>query len=218
MSRNKAKTKEKILRAAIAILTRSGFSDFGINRIAKEAGHDKVLIYRYFSDIEGLLRAIANEIELFPELTSFRDTWRPNGATNAGTLVAYLRGYIQEIHARPLTLMILNWENVENNLLVSYCRTAREEFEIALLHDICDGDEKLKSDLSTLFNFLAHGLIHQCSDKGPHDRSDLDNLIIQLCERLLPDSEINLNANQERVTTVIEEEEDDPNSLPTELL
>lgn len=48
--------------AAKDILTRNGFQALGINEIARQAGVDKVLIYRYFGGLEGLSERLGEEI------------------------------------------------------------------------------------------------------------------------------------------------------------
>lgn len=48
-------TEKNLLEAVSQIIETDGFTKIGINRIAKIAGCDKVLIYRYFGGLEGLL-------------------------------------------------------------------------------------------------------------------------------------------------------------------
>ena len=45
----------KLLEAVSQIIENDGFTKIGINRIANQAGCDKVLIYRYFGGLDGLL-------------------------------------------------------------------------------------------------------------------------------------------------------------------
>ncbi|HRW79035.1 MAG TPA: helix-turn-helix domain-containing protein, partial [Candidatus Sabulitectum sp.] len=56
-TRDSEKTREAIMDALERILTREGFTGVGVNALAREAGVDKVLIYRYFGSLEGLLAA-----------------------------------------------------------------------------------------------------------------------------------------------------------------
>lgn len=48
-------TERSLLDAVSHIIETDGFTKIGVNRIAKEAGCDKVLIYRYFGGLDGLL-------------------------------------------------------------------------------------------------------------------------------------------------------------------
>ena len=55
-ARDREATKARILGAVGVVLARDGFGAVGVNAIAKEAGVDKVLIYRYFGGLPELLR------------------------------------------------------------------------------------------------------------------------------------------------------------------
>ncbi|NJM35085.1 MAG: helix-turn-helix transcriptional regulator [Rhodomicrobium sp.] len=46
--RNRSETEARILAAAERLIARDGFTGFGVNALAAEAGYDKKLIARYF--------------------------------------------------------------------------------------------------------------------------------------------------------------------------
>lgn len=48
-------TEKNLLDAVSHIIENDGFTKIGVNRIANKAGCDKVLIYRYFGGLDGLL-------------------------------------------------------------------------------------------------------------------------------------------------------------------
>lgn len=48
-------TEKRLLEAVSKIIEEEGFTKIGINHIARQAKCDKVLIYRYFGGLEGLL-------------------------------------------------------------------------------------------------------------------------------------------------------------------
>jgi AcrR family transcriptional regulator len=57
--RNREKTTMIMLQAARSLALEWGYNGLGINMIAKTAGYDKQLFYRYFGDWEGLLNQLA---------------------------------------------------------------------------------------------------------------------------------------------------------------
>ncbi len=65
MIRDKEATKQRLIDAVGKILAERGFQNIGVNAIAKEAGVDKVLIYRYFDSLEGLLPDLPGSERLF---------------------------------------------------------------------------------------------------------------------------------------------------------
>lgn len=60
--RDREATAAAILDAARAILSEEGFAGFGVNAIARRAGCDKQLIYRYYDGLEGLADAVGAAI------------------------------------------------------------------------------------------------------------------------------------------------------------
>ena len=62
MTRNKDETRQRILDAALTLAGSDGFAALGINAVARAAGADKQLIYRYFGGLEGLLSALGADV------------------------------------------------------------------------------------------------------------------------------------------------------------
>ena len=58
-------TEKRLLEAVSKIIEEEGFTQIGINRIAKKAQCDKVLIYRYFGGLDGLLAAWAKQYDFY---------------------------------------------------------------------------------------------------------------------------------------------------------
>ncbi|MEQ9490836.1 MAG: helix-turn-helix domain-containing protein [Alphaproteobacteria bacterium] len=127
--RNRIKTEENLLRAAADLLRREGFSEFGVNAVAREAGVDKVLIYRYFDDLDGLLSALADHLDLWPsveELISESDAiYRARPAAQQIRIV--FRNLLKGLRKRPLTLEIMAWELAERNPLTRKLEIVRAD-------------------------------------------------------------------------------------------
>ena len=69
MQKDREQTRARILQAVGRLLAESGFRELGVNAIAREAGVDKVLIYRYFGGMPELLRTFAEEGDFWPQLS-----------------------------------------------------------------------------------------------------------------------------------------------------
>lgn len=118
MARDKEETKIRIVAAVGRQLARAGFRDLGVNSIAKEAGIDKVLIYRYFGGLPELLTAYAREGNYWPtsaELISDPTTVKAESV--ADWLVYILTKVQMAIRQRPITQEILRWEIIDHNEL-----------------------------------------------------------------------------------------------------
>ena len=63
MPRDREKTKGKILDVAASIVEQRGLAALTINGLAREAHLGKPLIYRYFSNLDGVAKALWHESE-----------------------------------------------------------------------------------------------------------------------------------------------------------
>ncbi len=68
MTRSRLQTEQRILDAVGSILLDQGYPAVGVNAIARQAGCDKVLIYRYFGGFDELLLAFAETTTLWWEV------------------------------------------------------------------------------------------------------------------------------------------------------
>ena len=68
MSRDRFATRALILESAASIIASAGVSALGINSLAEAAKCDKVLIYRYFGGLDGVLAALSAERMLWPRV------------------------------------------------------------------------------------------------------------------------------------------------------
>lgn len=151
--RDAAATRERILAAVGAILARSGFSALGVNSVAREAGVDKVLLYRYFGGLEGLL-----------------DAWGRANAPSAGATgdaaadgdaAAALLSYARSLRARPETLEVMRWELVEDNALTRRLAEVREAAGRADLARLRVPAARARAlDLPAMAALLSAGLLH----------------------------------------------------------
>ncbi|MBC8155525.1 MAG: helix-turn-helix transcriptional regulator, partial [Bacteroidetes bacterium] len=67
--RNRAKTTQRIVEALEDVIAERGLEGVGVNRIAEKAGVSKVLIYRYFGGLDGLMDYYVKMGKLFPMFT-----------------------------------------------------------------------------------------------------------------------------------------------------
>ncbi len=127
MARDRARTEERILAAVGAILAEPGGSHrLGVNAIAERSGVDKVLIYRYFGGLEGLLAAFAEKTDLWPKAEETM-AGKPD-ADLAPALAALVQNYIAALRRRPATLEAIAWEMSEPSALSERLERARAEW------------------------------------------------------------------------------------------
>ncbi len=126
--RNRKNTEEKLLDAAGRVLARDGFIKLGVNAVAREAGVDKVLIYRYFGGLDGLVKAYAIQGDFWPDLNELmgESVEQFRNRQLADQMKTIMTNFVNGIRKRPLTIEILAWELVERNELTAYLEDVRE--------------------------------------------------------------------------------------------
>ena len=130
--RDAAAMRRRILDAVGEMIVRDGLKSIGVNALARAAGCDKVLIYRYFGDLEGVLEEFAEACDFWwtvEELTAGLD---PRGQPPAGALQILLRRHAEAIRARPVTLAVLASELTERVPLVTALEAVRERRSLEL--------------------------------------------------------------------------------------
>lgn len=123
--RDRGATSARILTAATELLAEAGFQNFGVNAVARRAGCDKQLIYRYYGGMDGLVDAIG------AELTRWIEEKMPVGG-NSGFLLTYgdlvehmMMLFMQALRNDPLTRRIIAWEVSDNSPQVRRLSEAR---------------------------------------------------------------------------------------------
>jgi AcrR family transcriptional regulator len=129
-ARDRAATEDRILGAVGEVLARDGFGGIGVNAIAKQAGVNKVLIYRYFGGLPELLRAWGESGRFWPRVKDLLgdDPQALLAMPAAERYARFFEHFIDELRRRPLTLEILAAEVQERNELTAILETEREEW------------------------------------------------------------------------------------------
>ncbi len=65
MTRNREQTQQRLLEAVHELISNEGLGQVRINRVASQANVNKVLIYRYFGGVDGLLKAYYEQYQPF---------------------------------------------------------------------------------------------------------------------------------------------------------
>ncbi len=138
MTRSRLKTEQRILAAVGTLLLEQGYPAVGINAIARQAGCDKVLIYRYFGGFDELLLKFAETTTLWWEV----DEIMPETAADCATIAlpeylqTLLSRYVAALETRPLALEIMAWEMSDQNSLTSALARSRSERGMELVKRI----------------------------------------------------------------------------------
>jgi AcrR family transcriptional regulator len=130
--RDPEETRARILDALSRIILREGLSGVGINALAREAGCDKVLIYRYFGDLDGVYAAFASSREFWWTVEDLTRDIEVSRISGPDAMKLFLRRHTEAIRSRPVTLAVLAEEAATRTPLVIALETVREERALAL--------------------------------------------------------------------------------------
>ncbi|WP_117193929.1 TetR/AcrR family transcriptional regulator [Rhizobium terrae] len=123
--RNRAGTERAIFLAARQLLAEKGFQGFGINAVARRAGCDKQLIYRYYGGLGGLIEAIGTDLGTWVKDRIPEDTGGMFLLTY-GDLMEKLAIYFMEaLRDDPLVCKIVAWEVSQDTPQVRQLSEAR---------------------------------------------------------------------------------------------
>lgn len=127
--RNKEISKQKLIEAVGYIILREGFNGVGINAIAKEANLDKVLIYRYFGGLNGLLKAFAKQKDFYMNISNrLHDEFEKVKKSDLKSLIVeILITQLRDLRNDRELQELMLWEMMEKNELTVAIAKEREE-------------------------------------------------------------------------------------------
>jgi AcrR family transcriptional regulator len=91
LPRDRFATRAALLNTAASIIASRGLPQLGINSLAHAANCDKVLIYRYFGGLDGVLTALGAERTLWPHVEI-----PPDDADNNQSLADFVKDLLLE--------------------------------------------------------------------------------------------------------------------------
>ncbi|MBS1156037.1 MAG: transcriptional regulator, TetR family [Proteobacteria bacterium] len=161
-NRDRSKTEQKLVEAVGRVLARDGFERCGVNAVAREAKVDKVLIYRYFAGMPGLLKTYGESSNFWPTqaeiLGEERQVLRlPQGER----LEAIVMAILEALRKRPQTLTIMAWELVQRNPLTESLAQVRESWSRELTQEASlhpGASPEQAEDAVALANLVVAGL------------------------------------------------------------
>jgi len=162
MTRDKEETKARILAAVGKLLAESGFQQLGVNAIAREAGVDKVLIYRYFENLPTLLHTFAQEGDYWltvEELVGDESTVAAKSLDE--WMQVLLIRFLHDLQQRTITQEILRWELLEGNELTRELAQVRDRMareSLSFLEEQCTFPPD--KDVHAISAVLIAGLVY----------------------------------------------------------
>ena len=137
-ARDRPATERRLAEAVERLLVHGGFAAVTPSAVGREAGADKMLIYRYFGSLEGLMMAVVQRPGFFPDFDGLcggdpAALLALPAAERAGKV---LERYVAALAASPVALELMAWEIVERNALTAVAEEARERLGLRIVGDL----------------------------------------------------------------------------------
>jgi len=155
--RDRERTKGKILKAVGEVIEQFGTDKVGVNLIARTAGVNKVLIYRYFESVDGLMEQYVKSGE-YTSTTGddYIDNQEPVAPENRSKeLTNLMLTFLSDLRERKATRDLLRWEIGTGKSMLS---DAKNNVANRLLEKI--GDLPNFDDTKALMAFITAGIYY----------------------------------------------------------
>ncbi len=156
------KTRERLLATVERLLVKEGFSSLRVNRIASQSRVAKVLIYRYFGGLEGLLEAYAKSKNFWPQRDEIIDLPIDEFMALAPQqrIKRVVFNFVDALRVRPHTMSILAWELSGHSKLVGFVEKAMAEFGEQLYEALSQPEQRRHPLIDPVIAILTAGLVH----------------------------------------------------------
>jgi AcrR family transcriptional regulator len=162
MKKDKARTMQKLVAAVGSVIRKHGFGALGVNSVASEAGVDKVLVYRYFGSMEGLLREYVSASDYYKSATTMippsmsGSTARDIHTAGSGIILEQLR----RLRASPDLQEIYRYELNTDDPVTRSLAEQRERAGTAIMAKFEEHIDRSRADLSAIVAVILAGGIY----------------------------------------------------------
>lgn len=120
LKRSRPNTETKFKDAVLDLVAESGCGALGINAVAHKAGADKVLIYRYFGNLDGLLTAVADQQVWLPTIDELANSIQSSCNDLTECLSKLFEHIVDHIRSKSATHQLLRWRKAACNPLTNH--------------------------------------------------------------------------------------------------
>lgn len=156
--KDRGTTENNILQALEQLIEEDGFENLGINAIAERAGISKILIYRYFESLEGLIAAYIKRHDFWINFSPLPPA--PNDIEDFIKNIFHQQ--IRQLRDNKILNRLYRWELSSQNPIINTIRQQREEKGLWLIQQVCQATQRQQEDtaiyatlLSSCISYLA---------------------------------------------------------------
>lgn len=158
-SRDRAQTEQRLIAAVGQLLAEQGFQSIGVNAIARTAGVDKVLIYRYFDGLPRLLACYGKSSNFWPSVDEVLGDRITLLQLSAGQRMQFvLERLVSAFCCDNSHAMIASVCGRARKPLTSTLADIREQWGIDVIQQATSDLKHEQRDIAAIANFLVAGV------------------------------------------------------------
>ena len=154
--KDKEKTKQRLIEAVGSVLRTKGFQQVRVNEVSAEAGVSKILIYRYFGDLDGLIDAYIRQKDFWISYQFEKD----NSGNIREAIKKMYREQIQSMRKDHAFKELHLKELADKKPLSDEIEKIRETNGIELIKKVQQITQRSKQEVATLASILGGAITY----------------------------------------------------------
>lgn len=154
MIRSRKATEQELLKAVDEMVGEGGFECLGVNAVAARAGVSKMLIYRYFDSLDGLIAAYIRQYDFWINF----DEELPDRAGLGDFIKKLFRSQIAVLRGNYTLRRLYRWELGADNATVRELRDQREARGLCLVEAISRLSGHPLREVAAIATLLSSGI------------------------------------------------------------
>lgn len=156
IERDREATEQRLLDTIGEMIAGSGFEKIGINAVAAQSGVSKILIYRYFGSVDGLMTAYIRQHDFWINF--------PFEIPNRKQLPAFLkkmfREQVKQLRNNPTLKRLYRWELSTKNDTIAVLWKQREKTGIALIDMVAKLTGLPRKEIEVMATILSSSITY----------------------------------------------------------
>ena len=154
--RDREATERRLLDTIGKMIAEDGFEKIGINAIAPQSNVSKILIYRYFGSVEGLMAAYIKQYDFW---LNFPLEY-PNREELPLFVKRMFQGQIEQLRNNPTLKRLYRWELSCNNDMIVKLREQREKVGVNLVKKVSELTGHPQNEIAVMASLLTASITY----------------------------------------------------------
>ena len=156
IEKDRAATEKRLLDTIGKMIVEKGFENIGINAVAAQSGVAKILIYRYFGSVEGLMAAYVRQHDFwinFPlEI--------PQQETLSDFLKKMFHLQIEHLRNDPILKRLSRWELSSKNIMLDELCRQREKTGLWIIETVSKFTNYNQQEIAALATIISASITY----------------------------------------------------------